>query len=210
MACFVRRRPVLLIVILSRHAWLSIGGAALSSRGSIRRHLLAIGRRRIIIGALSLALGIWALIWLGCLRGTVGPNQYGPDPLEGRSERVRVDVAYRPAPVLAGHDRTVDPIALARDLAALPLGDAGRGRRAGAARNRAGRRRLRGPPPHLLRARHRAGRKPLRPHRHRRAASRVRRPYRRGAARRRGRLVASRRSPARSSATRSTAAAPST
>jgi uncharacterized membrane protein YhaH (DUF805 family) len=29
-------------------------------------------------------LGIWALIWFGCLRGTVGPNQYGPDPLEGR------------------------------------------------------------------------------------------------------------------------------
>jgi uncharacterized membrane protein YhaH (DUF805 family) len=29
-------------------------------------------------------LFIWALIWFGCLRGTVGPNQYGPDPLEGR------------------------------------------------------------------------------------------------------------------------------
>jgi uncharacterized membrane protein YhaH (DUF805 family) len=25
--------------------------------------------------------GIWALIELGILRGTVGPNQYGPDPL---------------------------------------------------------------------------------------------------------------------------------
>jgi uncharacterized membrane protein YhaH (DUF805 family) len=32
----------------------------------------------------GLWLGIWALIWFGCLRGTVGPNQYGPDPLEGK------------------------------------------------------------------------------------------------------------------------------
>jgi uncharacterized membrane protein YhaH (DUF805 family) len=28
------------------------------------------------------AIGIWAFVELGCLRGTVGPNQYGPDPLE--------------------------------------------------------------------------------------------------------------------------------
>jgi uncharacterized membrane protein YhaH (DUF805 family) len=27
------------------------------------------------------AIGIWAFVELGCLRGTVGPNQYGPDPL---------------------------------------------------------------------------------------------------------------------------------
>jgi uncharacterized membrane protein YhaH (DUF805 family) len=29
------------------------------------------------------AVGIWFFIELGCLRGTVGPNQYGPDPLGG-------------------------------------------------------------------------------------------------------------------------------
>jgi len=28
------------------------------------------------------AVSIWAFVELGCLRGTVGPNQYGPDPLE--------------------------------------------------------------------------------------------------------------------------------
>ena len=28
-----------------------------------------------------LAVGIWALVELGCLRGTVGPNRHGPDPL---------------------------------------------------------------------------------------------------------------------------------
>jgi uncharacterized membrane protein YhaH (DUF805 family) len=33
---------------------------------------------------LSLAAGIiaiWGFVELGCLRGTPGPNQYGPDPL---------------------------------------------------------------------------------------------------------------------------------
>jgi len=29
--------------------------------------------------------GIWALVELGFLKGTPGPNQYGPDPLGGRA-----------------------------------------------------------------------------------------------------------------------------
>ena len=28
------------------------------------------------------AVGIWGFVELGCLRGTVGPNQNGPDPLD--------------------------------------------------------------------------------------------------------------------------------
>jgi len=36
-----------------------------------------------ILGLLSLAIGIWALIELGILKGTTGPNQHGPDPLGG-------------------------------------------------------------------------------------------------------------------------------
>jgi uncharacterized membrane protein YhaH (DUF805 family) len=32
----------------------------------------------------SLAISIWAFVELGCLRGTIGPNQYGEDPLAGR------------------------------------------------------------------------------------------------------------------------------
>jgi uncharacterized membrane protein YhaH (DUF805 family) len=32
----------------------------------------------------SLAFSIWALVELGCLRGTVGSNRYGADPLEPR------------------------------------------------------------------------------------------------------------------------------
>lgn len=29
----------------------------------------------------SFAISVWAFVELGCLRGTVGPNKYGPDPL---------------------------------------------------------------------------------------------------------------------------------
>ncbi len=35
----------------------------------------------IIFGLASLAISIWALVELGFLRGTVGANRYGPDPL---------------------------------------------------------------------------------------------------------------------------------
>jgi len=34
-----------------------------------------------ILFLVSLALWIWALVELGCLRGTIGQNSYGPDPL---------------------------------------------------------------------------------------------------------------------------------
>lgn len=34
------------------------------------------------IGVVAMAVGIWALIELGILRGTAGQNDYGPDPLE--------------------------------------------------------------------------------------------------------------------------------
>jgi len=33
----------------------------------------------------GLAISIWAFVVLGCLRGTIGPNRYGPDPLEVRA-----------------------------------------------------------------------------------------------------------------------------
>jgi uncharacterized membrane protein YhaH (DUF805 family) len=34
-----------------------------------------------IFGLAAFAIGVWAFVELGCLRGTVGPNRYGPDPL---------------------------------------------------------------------------------------------------------------------------------
>lgn len=38
-----------------------------------------------IFSVAAFAISIWGLIELGILRGTVGPNQYGPDPLEGHA-----------------------------------------------------------------------------------------------------------------------------
>ena len=35
----------------------------------------------VVFGLVLLAIGIWVLIELGILRGTVGDNAYGPDPL---------------------------------------------------------------------------------------------------------------------------------
>jgi uncharacterized membrane protein YhaH (DUF805 family) len=35
----------------------------------------------VIFTIVGLAIGIWAFVELGCLRGTIGPNPYGPDPL---------------------------------------------------------------------------------------------------------------------------------
>ena len=31
---------------------------------------------------IAFAVSVWMIVELGCLRGTAGPNQYGPDPLE--------------------------------------------------------------------------------------------------------------------------------
>lgn len=36
-----------------------------------------------LMSLIMFGIGIWSLIELGILRGTIGPNQYGPDPLEG-------------------------------------------------------------------------------------------------------------------------------
>ena len=38
----------------------------------------------LILSLISLGLSLWAFVELGCLRGTVGENRYGPDPLAGR------------------------------------------------------------------------------------------------------------------------------
>ena len=39
------------------------------------------GGTGIILHIAGFAITVWAFVELGCLRGTVGPNQYGPDPL---------------------------------------------------------------------------------------------------------------------------------
>jgi uncharacterized membrane protein YhaH (DUF805 family) len=41
-----------------------------------------------VTGLVSFGISIWALVELGCLRGTVGPNQFGPDPLAGKPSQL--------------------------------------------------------------------------------------------------------------------------
>jgi uncharacterized membrane protein YhaH (DUF805 family) len=41
----------------------------------------ALGTFGIVLSLASLAISIWAFVELGCLKGTTGPNMYGPDPL---------------------------------------------------------------------------------------------------------------------------------
>jgi uncharacterized membrane protein YhaH (DUF805 family) len=35
----------------------------------------------LLLGVLAPVIAIWAFVELGCLRGSVGNNQHGPDPL---------------------------------------------------------------------------------------------------------------------------------
>jgi uncharacterized membrane protein YhaH (DUF805 family) len=37
----------------------------------------------LVLSLASLGISIWAIVVLGFLRGTRGPNRYGPDPLGG-------------------------------------------------------------------------------------------------------------------------------
>jgi uncharacterized membrane protein YhaH (DUF805 family) len=41
------------------------------------------GTTGVLMSLAGMAIAIWAFVELGCLRGTVGPNRYGPDPLGG-------------------------------------------------------------------------------------------------------------------------------
>jgi uncharacterized membrane protein YhaH (DUF805 family) len=38
----------------------------------------------ILFALVSFGISIWAFVELGCLRGTIGPNRYGEDPLAAR------------------------------------------------------------------------------------------------------------------------------
>lgn len=77
--------PILLLIVLIAYAGVSVGAALLTGGDNLDPSILTgLGGVAIIIVVLVLAVGIWSLIWFGCLRGTVGPNQYGPDPLEGK------------------------------------------------------------------------------------------------------------------------------
>jgi uncharacterized membrane protein YhaH (DUF805 family) len=38
-----------------------------------------------LLSLITLAVAVWFFVELGCLRGTIGDNQYGPDPLAGKA-----------------------------------------------------------------------------------------------------------------------------
>ena len=48
----------------------------------------------ILAGLLSVAIIAWGFVELGCLRGTVGPNRFGPDPLQQNT----APIAENPSP----------------------------------------------------------------------------------------------------------------
>jgi uncharacterized membrane protein YhaH (DUF805 family) len=76
--------PVILIIFFFIVAGVDVAAALMSGDSLDSATIARIGLTGGVVFLLIFILGIWALIWFGCLRGTVGPNQYGPDPLEGR------------------------------------------------------------------------------------------------------------------------------
>jgi uncharacterized membrane protein YhaH (DUF805 family) len=68
---------VLMIIVYIPFLWASI---CLSGK---RWHDRGKSAWWILIGLIPIIGGIWALVENGFLKGTDGPNQYGPDPLAG-------------------------------------------------------------------------------------------------------------------------------
>ncbi|MPZ38952.1 MAG: DUF805 domain-containing protein [Rhizobiales bacterium] len=74
--------PALLISVFFAVVGVDVMAALLSDKSLDSAIIARVGTTAILVGALMFILAVWAFIWFGCLRGTVGPNQYGPDPLE--------------------------------------------------------------------------------------------------------------------------------
>ena len=51
-----------------------------------------------LLGLASFVISIWGLVELGFLRGTVGPNPYGPDPLQAPAAAARPLRPHPPVP----------------------------------------------------------------------------------------------------------------
>jgi len=61
-------------VLVALALLLGIWGVASQSMGSMATAS--------VLCLVAFGIGVWAFVELGCLRGTIGPNRYGPDPLE--------------------------------------------------------------------------------------------------------------------------------
>jgi len=76
--------PIVAMVFLVASVGVTAFGLLLAGQAPDAATIAQMGMTVIVAGLICLVVGIWGLIWFGCLRGTVGPNQYGPDPLEGK------------------------------------------------------------------------------------------------------------------------------
>jgi len=73
---------------LAADIFINIGAAVLTSMDedelwrvlSDPTFLRNVGIAAIVVVPVIVVLGIWQLIWLGCLAGTPGANRFGPDP----------------------------------------------------------------------------------------------------------------------------------
>ena len=58
--------------------WLLLFGVAPSTLQAVASR---VGSGGVLLLLVSVGISIWAFVEMGCLRGTTGPNSYGPDPL---------------------------------------------------------------------------------------------------------------------------------
>jgi len=63
--------------------WLLLYYVLPSVLGGLAKHVVADQEFSMALNFVSSLISIWALIELGFLKGTEGPNDYGPDPLAG-------------------------------------------------------------------------------------------------------------------------------
>jgi uncharacterized membrane protein YhaH (DUF805 family) len=76
--------PLLLLIIFVVMAGAAVGTSILAGQTPGQAELMQVIGILSIFGLIMFAIWIWYIIWFGCLRGTVGANNYGPDPLEGK------------------------------------------------------------------------------------------------------------------------------
>lgn len=62
--------------------WWMLVFLAVSTTVSLLQEAATTPGNKILFGVGSFAVSVWIVIELGCLRGTHGPNRFGPDPLQ--------------------------------------------------------------------------------------------------------------------------------
>ncbi len=76
--------PILLGLVAIGIVGIAAGAAIMAGQMPEQAELVRLGSMALILALIWFAVGVWALVWFGCLPGTRGPNRFGPDPLEGK------------------------------------------------------------------------------------------------------------------------------